>query len=168
MNKRNYKNDPKELLEKGKEIMLHNDDTKYYFRVFSVNFVLNGMSAANVADIAGVTRSTVSDWVKEADEKGFEALKTVKQTGRPSKLSKEQKLEIDTAIQKEPIEYGYKVWDGPTLSAFIKKMYSIELSVRQCQRLFHELGYSKIRPQTFPSKGYEDSVTREEFKKTET
>lgn len=167
MNRRNYKNDPAVLLRKGKEIMSSNDDTRYYFRVFSVNFVLNGMSAATVAEIAGVSRSTVSGWVKSADEEGFETLKTVKQNGRPSKLSKEEKAEIDIILQKEPSEYGYKVWDGPTLSTYIKKIYGVELSVRQCQRLFHELGYSKIRPQTFPSKGYEDTEARNEFKKTE-
>lgn len=167
MNRRKYKNNPADLLEKGKEIMLTHDDTRYYFRVFSVNFVLKGMSAADVADIAGVSRSTVSDWVKAVDEQGFEALKTVKQNGRPPKLSKEQKTEIDDTLRHEPAEYGYKVWDGPTLSAFIKKKYDIELSTRQCQRLFHELGYSKIRPQTFPSKGFEDTEARNEFKKTE-
>ena len=87
MNRRKYTNDPAVLLKEGKEIMLGHDDTRFYFRVFSVNFVLNGMSAANVAEIAGVSRSTVSDWVKTVDEKGFEALKSVKQIVRPSKLS---------------------------------------------------------------------------------
>lgn len=167
MNRRKYKNDPAFLLKEGKDIMLSHDDTRFYFRVFSVNFVLNGMSAANVAEIAGVSRSTVSDWVKAVDEKGFEALKSVKPSGRPSKLTAEQKYEIDIVLQKEPSEFGYKVWDGPTLSAYIKKTYQIELSTRQCQRLFHELGYSKIRPQVFPSKGYEDTEARNEFKKTE-
>ena len=167
MNRRKYKNDPATLLEEGKAIMLRHDDTRFYFRVFSVNFVLSGMSAANVAEIAGVSRSTVSDWVKTVDEKGFEALKSVKQGGRPPKLTAEQKSEIDIVLQKEPSEFGYKVWDGPTLSTYIKKTYDIDLSTRQCQRLFHQLGYSKIRPQVFPSKGYEDTDARNDFKKTE-
>lgn len=158
--------DPIRLLKEGKDIMLGHDDTRFYFRVFSVNFVLNGMSAANVAEIAGVSRSTVSGWVKTVDEKGFEFLKSVKPNGRPSKLTSEQQSEIDAILQREPSEFGYKIWDGPTLSAYIKKIYDIELSVRQCQRLFHKLGYSKIRPQVFPSKGYEDTEAREEFKKT--
>ena len=83
MNRRKYTNDPSILLKEGKEIMLSHDDTRFCFRVFSVNCVLNGMSAANVAEIAGVSRSTVSDWVKAVDEKGFEALKPVKPSGRP-------------------------------------------------------------------------------------
>lgn len=167
MNRRKYKSDPADLLKIGKEIMLSRDETRYYFRVFSVNFVLNGMSAANVAEIAGVSRSTVSDWVKAVDEQGFDALKTVKQNGRPSKLSNTQKAEIDSVLQQDPSDYGYKVWDGPTLSNFIKEQYNIELCTRQCQRLFRELGYSKIRPRSFPSKGYEDTDARNEFKKTE-
>ena len=107
------------------------------------------MSAACVAEIAGVSRSTVSNWVKAVDEQGFDALKTVKQNGRPSKLSNAQKAEIDSVLQQNPSDYGYKVWDGPTLSNYIQEQYHIELGVRQCQRLFHELGYSKIRPQSF-------------------
>ena len=59
----------------------------------------------------------------------------------------------------------YTVWDGPALSDYIQKTYGINLGVRQCQRLFHELGFSQIRPQTFPSKGKEDDSRRDAFKK---
>lgn len=170
MNRRRYKSDPEKLLEQGKKIMMNSNstDSKYKFRVFSVNLVLSGMSAAEVAGKAGVTRSTVSDWVKTADEQGFDALKTVKPTGRRPKLSEAPREEIDAILQKNPNDYGYKVWDGPSLSDLIKNVYHINLSIRQCQRLFHELGYSRIRPQVFPSKEYEDTEAREEFKKDET
>ena len=87
MNRRKYKSDPIDLLKKGKEIMLSSDDTRFYFRVFAVNFVLNGMSAADVAEIAGVSRYAVSDWVKAVDEKGFESLKSHKPSGRKAKLT---------------------------------------------------------------------------------
>ncbi|MCM1060069.1 MAG: helix-turn-helix domain-containing protein [Eubacterium sp.] len=98
MNRRKYMSDPSDLLREGKKIMSYSDDTRFYFRVFSVNFVMNGMSAANVAEIAGVSRSTVSGWVKAVDEEGFEALKSIKQNGRPSKLNSKQKSEIDSVI----------------------------------------------------------------------
>ena len=51
------------------------------------------------------------------------------------------------------------------LAAYISRKYNVNMSVRQCQRLFHSLGYSHIRPQPYPSKGYEDSEARNEFKK---
>ena len=73
--------------------------------------------------------------------------------------------EIDVALQSDPNIYGFKLWDGPSLSSFINNKYGISMSVRQCQRIFHELGFSLIRPQPYPSKGYEDTEERNEFKK---
>ena len=80
--------------------------------------------------------------------------------GRPSRLSDEQMQHIDAVLQSNPNDYGFKVWDGPSLSAYIKKEFNIELAARQCQRIFYQLGFSLIRPQTFPSKGYEDTGKR--------
>ena len=64
MNTRKYKTNPYELQKQGKYIISCSDDTKYYFKVFSVSFVLNGMSAAEAAEIAEVLRTTVSGRVK--------------------------------------------------------------------------------------------------------
>ena len=45
--------------------------------------------------------------------------------------------------------------------------YEVELSVRQCQRLLRSLGFSLVRPQTFPSKGEENEQERTEYKKAQ-
>ena len=82
-------------------------------------------------------------------------------------LTEEQLKEIDSVLQSDPSTYGFKLWDGPSLSAYINNRYHVSLSVRQCQRLFHELGYSLIRPQPYPSKGYEDTEDRNTFKKND-
>ena len=165
MNNRKYHTDPAELLEQGKAIMSSSDESKYHFKVFAVNMVLAGTSALDVGKSAGVSKVTVTNWVKTVDEQGFEALRVKKQSGRPAKLSPEQLQEIDAALAADASKFGYKVWDGPTLSNYILDKYDITLSVRQCQRLFHDLGYSLIRPQSFPSKGYEDTEARKAFKK---
>ena len=168
MNLRKYKTDPSILLKQGKEIMSSSDESKYLFRVFAVNMVLSGTPASQVGASAGYTKAAVTGWVKIADEKGFEALHSHKQAGRPPKLSDIQLAEIDSMLQSDPKDYGFKVWDGPTLSTYIKDHYDITIGVRQCQRMFHNLGYSRIRPQAYPSKDYEDTQAREDFKKNET
>lgn len=157
MNNRKYNTNSKLLLQQGKEIMSSSDEAKYHFRVFAVNMVLAGTPASQVGEYSGVTKSAVTGWVKTADEIGFEALHTKSHPGGPKKLSEEQYKAIDDALKKDPKESGYKVWDGPSLSDFIKNKYGIVLCVRQCQHLMHSLGYSLIRPQTYPSKGYEDT-----------
>ena len=165
MNVRKYNTDPEILLEQGKAIMSSSDDSKYHFRVFAVNMVLSGCSASQIGEMAGISKAAITGWVKTVDEQGFEALRTKQRPGRPGRLSDEQLSEIDTTLQSDPNEQGFKVWDGSSLSAYIGKTYGINLSIRQCQRLFHTLGYSHIRPQPYPSKGYEDTEERTTFKK---
>ena len=123
------------------------------------------MTAEEISDLSGITRRTLSRWVKIVDEEGFEALKGKAKTGRSAKLSKEQKEEIKIVLIKSPQESGYYKWDGISLSDYIKNQYDIDLSVRQCQRLFHELGFSRIRPQTYPSLGESNEEERKAFKK---
>lgn len=168
MNKRKYRTNPDELLAQGQAIMSSSDESRFLFRVFAVNMVLAGTPASQVGASAGFTKAAVTGWVKTVDEQGFEALRPQKRAGRPAKLTADQLKSIDAALQDDPNNYGYKVWDGPSLSAYIREKFKIEIGVRQCQRLFHNLGYSRIRPQPFPSKGYEDTEEREAFKKNET
>ncbi len=165
MNLRKYSTDPALLLEQGKAIMTSSEESKYLFRVFAVNMVLSGTPASQVGASAGYTKAAVTGWVKAVDENGFEALRSQQHPGRPPKLTEEQLKQIDAAIQSDPKDYGIKVWDGPSLSAYIKKQFNVEIGVRQCQRLFKNLGFSRIRPQPYPSKGYEDTEERIAFKK---
>ena len=165
MNNRKYKSNPEELLRQGKAIMSSSDESRFHFKVFAVNMVLSGFPASEIGKMAGVSKAAVTGWVKAVDEKGFDALRSKGRIGRPSKLTEEQLNEIDTALQSDPNTYGFKLWDGPSLSSFIDSKYGISMCVRQCQRLFHELGFSLIRPQPYPSKGYEDTEERNEFKK---
>ena len=165
MNTRKYNTDPALLLEQGKAIMSSTDESRFLFRVFAVNMVLSGTPASQVGASAGFTKAAVTGWVKTVDEQGFEALRPQKRLGRPTKLTEDQLKEIDVVIQTDPKEHGLKVWDGPSLSSYIKSRYGVDIGIRQCQRLFHYLGYSRIRPQSYPSKDYEGTEEREAFKK---
>ena len=151
---RKYKTDPVQLLAEGQQIVRTTSDTKYRHKVEMVNLVLSGLTPSYLSTCSGNSKRTITLWVKIADEQGFEALKPKKPTGRPPKLTKEQMAEIRTVLEEDdPKKYGYNVWDGPSLSAYIEETYAVKLSVRQCQRLFHTLGFSLVRPQTFPNKG---------------
>ena len=74
--------------------------------------------------------------------------------------------EIRTVLEEDaPKKYEHNVWDSPSLSACIEETYAVKLCVRQCQRLFHTLDFSLVRPQTFPSKGEHNKAERTEYKK---
>lgn len=165
MNIRKFKSDKDALIAEGNRIVSSSDDAKFIRKVTIVNLLLRGMSAKLVADACGETDRTLSNWVRIVDEYGFGALRPKKQPGRPQCLTGLQKENIKVAVASDPTSFGYTVWDGPSLSDYIATQYGITLCVRQCQRLLHELGFSLIRPQTFPSKGSEDSPLRDGFKK---
>ena len=163
---RKYKTEPAHLLEEGQKIVQTTSDAKYRHKVEMVNLVLSGLTPSYLSTYCGDSKRTITLWVKTADEQGFEALNPKKPTGRPPRLTKEQKAEIRTILEEDaPKKYGQNVWDGPSLSSFIEKTYAIKLSVRQCQRLLHSLGFSLVRPQTFPSKGEQNEQERTEYKK---
>lgn len=166
MNKRKFIHSPEDLLKEGKRIVKEEKDKKYVCKVILVNFMLERKrKAEEISQMSGVPRRTLSRWVKDVDEKGFESLRAKKPRGRTSRLSSEQKKELKEILSQPAEEQGYYKWDGVTLSDYIKEKYDIDLKVRQCQRLFHELGFSRIRPQIFPSKSEQNEEARKEYKK---
>ena len=109
MNNRKYHTNPDELLAQGQAIMSSSDEARYLFRVFAVNMVLAGTPASQVGASAGFTKAAVTGWVKTVDEQGFEALRPQKRAGRPSKLTAEQLADIDSVLQDDPNDHGFKI-----------------------------------------------------------
>ena len=165
MKVRKFINDPKKLLEEGKVIVSESADNKFVHRVSMVNLILNGLAPKSLAPYCGDSERTLQSWVKSVDENGWDSLIAVKQTGRPSKLTNEQIEELKVVIKDGPQKAGYLVWDGPSLSDYIKKQYGIDYGVRASQMLMHKMGFAMIRPQTYPSLENPNEEARENFKK---
>jgi transposase len=56
------------------------------------------------------------------------------------------------------------VWDGKTLSAFLMQEFDLTLQVRQCQRLFRQLGFRLRKPR--PLIAHADPEAQAAYKKT--
>ena len=170
MRKHKYIHDPKDLLEQGKGIVSEkadHEDKKYVYRVSMVNLMLSGLSPQEVSSCCGYSSRTLQSWLKKVDESGWEALRTKKQSGRPSRLTNQQMEEIRTSIEEEAEKSGYTPWGGPSLSDFIKTKYGVTYGVRASQKLMRRMGFSLIRPQVYPSLENPDTEARENFKKTD-
>jgi len=154
-----------ELLKQGQEIIKRPADQKFIHRVTMVNLVPSGMRVKDLSQYCGNSVRTINLWVKKVDEKGWGSLMTIKQKGQPSALSDTQLEKIKQAVSNDSEKYGYHMWDGPTLSDYIKATYNIEYGTTAYQKLFYGLGFSLIRPQTYPSLENPNNETRKEFKK---
>ena len=167
MHKRQYKSDLEILRSEGKNLVKTVTDKRYLHRIEIVNLVLNGMLPSEVAKSIKEAETTISRWVKTVDECGWKALKPKPYSkGRPRIINESREVSlIKDVVHQDAEEYGYYVWDGITVSEFIKDNFHKDISVRSCQRLLRNIGLSRIRPRKFPAKGMENTPQREAFKK---
>jgi len=142
-----------------------NEEAKYYHRLDLVMLAVNGMPVKEIATLYNESPTTIHYWTKRVVEQGVESLRSGEHTGRKSRLSAEQLLQLDNDLQKSPTDFGYELnqWDGLVLSRHLADHYGVNIQVRQCQRTMKQLGYTLQRPQTKPSGSNPEA--QEEFKK---
>jgi transposase len=127
------------------------EESRYDHRLHGVLLVANGQSCRGVAQLFGEDATTVQRWVRRFEEHGFEGLRDGERTGRPGSLDDRQWRQLQRDLRRDPEQFGHPqgLWDGRLLSAHLKKHCGIDLGVRQCQRMFHQMGFRlrKPRPQ---------------------
>ena len=124
------------------------EESRYDHRLHGVLLVAQGLTCPEVARLLGDAPRSVEYWVHRFERQGLGGLTEAERSGRPPRLNDRQVKEIDRILRQKPSDAGMRVnlWDGKSLSAWIEKSYGIELRVRQCQRLFRQLGYRLRKP----------------------
>ena len=141
-------------------------NARYDHRLHAILLVAQGLNGPEVARLLGDSPRTVAYWVSHFIEEGLTGLVELERPGRPPRLSEDQVDEVDRVLRGSPSQYGLtgNLWDGKTLSAFIKKRWGITLGVRQCQRLFRQLGFRLRKPR--PQIASADPALQARVKKT--
>lgn len=157
-------NDPDIILGLQDEIR-RSEESRYDHRLHGVLLVAQGMTCPEVARLLGDAPRSVQYWLKRFEQDGLAGLSEQERSGRPSSLSEKQLAVIDRALRKAPVAYGLSgnLWDGKTLSTFIEERYGISLGVRQCQRLFRQLGFRLRKPR--PAIALADAELQKRHKK---
>jgi transposase len=142
------------------------EEAKYDHRIHSLLLIAQGKSCSEAAKIFGDSVRAVQYWVNRFEEEGLSGLIDADKPGRQKRLTNEQILELGKTIRRPPKENGLEgqIWDGKTLSAYILKRYKVKLGVRQCQRLFKQLGFRLRKPR--PAIAHGDPEQQAAYKKT--
>lgn len=124
------------------------EEARYDHRLHAMLLVAQGMSCRKAAALLGDSPRTVQYWVRRFEEEGLSGLVDDERRGRPRRLNQEQLDRIASVLRDSPSQAGMpaNLWDGKTVSAFILKEWNIVLGVRQCQRLFRQLGFRFRKP----------------------
>ena len=110
-------------------------------RIHCVLLVNEGRSIAEVARWFGVHRRTLERWMAEYRRNGEAGLQDETRTGRPPRLSADQRAALVTELAGPPQQLGYSsdAWSGRLLRHHLAGRYDVRFSLRQCQRLLHRL-----------------------------
>jgi transposase len=143
-----------------------NEQARYDHRLHGVLLVAQGMSCRKAAQLLGDAPRTVENWVNGFEQTGLKALSDAPGRGRKSKLTDDHLAHVGRWLRGKPQAQGMEgnLWDGPKLSAALHKHFDVQLSTRQCQRLFRQLNFRYRLPR--PEVAKSDPTRQAAHKKT--
>jgi transposase len=103
----------------------------------------NGVSQTDLAEWYGVQRRTIYSWLKRLEQEPFaEAARDDHRSGRPRKLSEEQRAQFEDTLQDPPTAVGYDapVWTPALVQQYLADTFEVDYSRPSCRRLMKEVG----------------------------
>lgn len=142
------------------------EESRYDHRLHGVLLVAQGATCPEVGRLLGDAPRTVEYWVRRFEAKGLAGLAEGQRSGRPRRLRDAQLREVERVLRQTPRDLGLTgtLWDGKTLSSWIEQRFQVQLRVRQCQRLFRQLGFRLRKPR--PLIAHADLERQKAHKKT--
>lgn len=134
-------------------------DLDKYVRVQGLLLVHRGFRETEAADIVGVGRRTLQDWIHRYRNNGIAGLVKGPYPGGKPKLTDEQKSELAALIASGPEAAGFDtgVWIAPIVVELVKKRYGVSYSSSQIARILHDLRFSVQYPTKRLSKADEEA-----------
>lgn len=124
------------------------EESRYDHRLHGLLLLAAGHSCQDVAALFGEDDTTVQRWVHRFEQGGLRALRENERPGRPRSLDATQWQELQADLRKSPSEFGLTTtaWDGSSLSHYLRSRFGVRLGVRQCQRIFRQMGLRTRAP----------------------
>jgi len=146
--------------------ILRSEESRYDHRLHGILLITQGLTCYEVGDILGQDPRTVERWVQRFEKSGFSGLREGEREGRPRRLSDSQWEAVNGDLRRNPREFGYEqnLWDGRLLAHHLGEFHDVQLGVRQCQRLFRQMGFRLRKPR--PLIAHADPAAQAVFKKT--
>lgn len=149
-----------------RRLALKAKDANQARRLLALAAVYDGMDREEAARIGGMDRQTLRDWVHRFNEQGPDGLINAQSPGRPSKLSAEQKEELQQLVEAgpDPQMHGVVRWRCVDLKRVLGERFAVDLSEVSLGRVLKQLGYSHISAR--PRHPAQDAQAIAAFKKT--
>ena len=125
-------------------------DGRVSMRLLAIAGALEGMSRRTAAEMAGMDRQTLRDWVIRYNAEGAEGLRDQPRPGRPPFLSARQRAALKRLVLRgpRPERDGVSAWRVADLCDLVERRFGIRYQEGGMLGLVHSLGLSwrKTRP----------------------
>ena len=123
-------------------------DPKARRRLLACMHRKQGKTIMEVAEAAGVPRSTVTSWIKNVGEGGLGKIYDVKNKGAACKLAKRQLKALERDLEAGPAAAGLGAgaWTMPLVRAHIKKKFRVDYHIHSVWDLVNRLGFAYVGP----------------------
>ena len=135
-------------------------------RILAIAMVLEGRSRTEAAELNGMDRQTLRDWVHRYNALGPAGLKSRLAPGRAPSLTPLQRAELlDLVIAgPDPTVHGVVRWRCVDLRAEVSRRFGVEVHENTVGRWLHELELTRLQPR--PVHPQKVAGAEEAFKKT--
>ena len=135
-------------------------------RILAVAMVLDGRSRTEAADLNGMDRQSLRDWVHRYNALGVEGLKSRHAPGRAPALTDLQKAQLlDLVLAGPDAElHGVVRWRCVDLQAEVNQRFGVKVHEHTVARWLHELGLTRLQPRPVHPK--KDPEVETAFKKS--
>ena len=135
-------------------------------RLLAIAAVLDGASRTEAAEIGGMDRQTLRDWVIRFNDQGADGLVNIPSPGVPPKLDAKHRAFLARIVEEGPIlaVHGVVRWRACDLIMRLHEEFGLSVSDDTIYRALKDLGFSHVsaRPKAYK----QDPEAVEAFKKT--
>jgi transposase len=135
-------------------------------RLLAIAAVLDGASRTEAAEVGGMDRQTLRDWVIRFNAQGPAGLINIPSPGVPPKLDATHRAFLARIVEEGPIPavHGVVRWRACDLIMRLHEEFGLSVSDDTIYRTLKDLGYSHVsaRPKAYQ----QDPEAIESFKKT--
>jgi transposase len=135
-------------------------------RLLAIAAVYDGMSRGEAAEVGGMDRQTLRDWVHRFNAEGPAGLINRPAPGARRRLTAGQLAELSELVESgpDPETDGVVRWRRVDLKAVIAERFGVDYHERSVSRLLHELGFAHLSAR--PRHPAQKAEVLEDFKKT--
>jgi transposase len=135
-------------------------------RLLALAAIYDGASRAEAAEIGGVTRQIIRDWVLKFNTDGADGLIDRKAPGQPSRLNETHRTALAAAIESGPLPavHGVVRWRIVDLCQWLWDEFRVSVSKQTLGRELRAMRYRKLSARPRHHSQVEGAI--ETFKKT--